>query len=286
MNGVDTAQVEAPAAGSARARHRPLSLRTIWSWRIAVAIVFIAGWQWLPDIPGASSRVALLNPIFISSPWRTVKTLAQMTTGSNGEPLLWSYLGGTIEATLLGTVIGLILGAGIGLLFSHYETLSVIARPFVVGINSIPRIALIPIVILVVGVGRASDVVNAVLIVFFIGFYSALEGGLAVPKEVLDNAALLKASNWQVMWYIRRPYVVGWTFAVVPNAVSFGLIASVTSEILAGNGGMGYLISQSTTNLDASLAFAVIVSLSIVGMILTFGADKLRQKVSPWASYH
>jgi ABC-type nitrate/sulfonate/bicarbonate transport system permease component len=122
-----------------------------------------------------------------------------------------------------------------------------------------------------------------VLIVFFIGFYNAFEGGLSVPQDVLDNVSVLGAGQWAQMWRIRRPYVVGWTFAVVPNAVSFGLIASVTSEILAGNGGMGFLISQATTNLDASLAFAVIVSLSIVGILLTFITDKVRRKVSPWA---
>lgn len=254
---------------------------TVWAARVVVLAVFLLAWQYAPRIPGAS-RYPIFDSTFISSPSQTATTLYHMFSGSHGEPLLWGYLWTTVKAALIGAALGLVLGALVGLLFSQYPTLNLIARPFAILLNSIPRIALIPVVILITGIGSTTDIVNAVLVVFFLGFFNALEGGNAVPADMLDNAGLLGASSWQLMWSIRRPYVVGWTFAAVPNAVSFALIACVTSEILTGNGGIGVLISQSTTNLDASLAFAVIVSLCIIGVTLTFAAEMIRRRFSWW----
>jgi len=265
-------------------RGRPTQLYML-AWRLVILAVFLSAWEYIPRIGGASSSIPLLNPVFISSPSKIAVTLFNLAFARAGEPLVWPYLEETILAAVLGSVLGLLLGALFGLLLSNYPTMSDVIQPFVVAANSIPRIALIPIVILVAGPGRAAAVINAVLVVFFIGFFNAFEGGRSVPRAVWENAVLLGAGPIQLMWRIRREYAVIWTFAAIPNAVSFGLIAAVTSEILTGSEGMGFLITQSITNIDASLGFAVIVLLSAVGIVLTIGSERLRWRLMRWRQY-
>lgn len=265
-------------------RRRPNQLY-LMIWRLVILVGVLAAWEYVPQLDVVSSRIPLLNPIFISSPSKIAATLVNLAFGRAGAPVVWPYLGQTIIAAVVGAVLGLLLGALVGLVLSNYLTLSEVIQPFVIAVNSIPRIALIPIVILVAGPGRGAAVINAILVVFFIGFFNAFEGGRSVPRAVSENAVLLGARPIQLMWQIRREYAAIWTFAAIPNAVSFGLIAAVTSEILTGSDGMGHLITQSITNVDASLGFAVIVLLSAVGILLTIASERLRGRLMRWRQY-
>jgi NitT/TauT family transport system permease protein len=76
--------------------------------------------------------------------------------------------------------------------------------------------------------------------------------------------------------------VMVWTFAAVPNAISFGLVAVVTTELLTGVNGMGSLVLAATNNLEADLSLAVVVILSVVGLILYGGAELLRRRLLRW----
>ena len=93
-----------------------------------------------------------------------------------------------------------------------------------------------------------------------------------------------RANSRQIMFGVRFPYVLMWTFAVVPNAISFGLITVVTTELLTGSKGMGGLILNATTNVDASLSLAVAFILAVVGTVLVLLADRLKRRILHWAN--
>jgi NitT/TauT family transport system permease protein len=175
-----------------------------------------------------------------------------------------------------------VLGAVFGLVFSSFPLLAQVANAYIVLFNSIPRVALIPIFVLLVGATIAASVISVVTIVFFLGFFNAFEGGRAVQQEMIDNAQLLGASRWKILLYVRAPSAGAWTFAAVPNAISFGLIVAVTTELLAGIQGIGALLLTSTTNIEANVTFAVIVILSVVGLILYWGSTLLRDRLLRW----
>jgi NitT/TauT family transport system permease protein len=195
---------------------------------------------------------------------------------------MWPYLATTIRATLIGTTIGLVLGAIFGLVFSNFSKLAEIANPFIVVFNSVPRIAIIPLFVVVMGPTVAASVLSIVAVVFFLAFYNAFQGGRSVTPVVLENAGLLGASPFQIMRYIRFPVVMIWTFASVPNAISFGLIVAVTTEWFAGVPGMGALLATATGNLQVGITFAIIVVLSIVGLLLNIGTSFLRGRLMRW----
>ncbi|MGI5461163.1 ABC transporter permease [Streptomyces sp. CA-249302] len=229
-----------------------------------------------------ADHVRFLDPYYISSPTQVWASLKSLVAGDSGSGSLWPYFRTTLVSTVEGTLVGLILGALGGLLFSNSHRLADICRPFIVLANSVPRIALIPISVVIFGPTATASVVNVITVVFFVAFFNAFEGGRSIRPAVLENAQLLGASSWQVMRSIRLPRVLMWTFAAVPNAISFGLIVSVTTELLAGVRGMGVLLQSATTYLQTSLTFAIVILLSAMGLALYGGAVLLQRLVLRW----
>jgi NitT/TauT family transport system permease protein len=81
---------------------------------------------------------------------------------------------------------------------------------------------------------------------------------------------------------VRLPHVMVWTFAAIPNAVAFGLLTVVTTELLTGSTGIGGLMLIATSNVNASLSFAVVIVMSFVGIVLVTAADRVRRAVLHW----
>lgn len=278
MSGAGTS-LRALGSGSRRAHGRHLATRGV---QAAVVVAFLLGWQYLPLVRWLSAHVHIFDRFYVSSPQAVWQTLGELLAGTRGMPVLWPYLYTTVLATVAGSAIGLLLGGLFGLVFSNSRQLSEIAGPFIVLMNSMPRVAFIPIFVLLAGPTVEASIVSVVATVFFLAFFNAFEGGVSVRQALLDNASLLGASRLEIMRYVRLPTVAAWTFAAVPNAISFGLVVAVTTELLAGIRGMGYLLLTSTTNVEAALTFAVIVALSVVGLVLYFGATLFRNRLLHW----
>jgi NitT/TauT family transport system permease protein len=266
---------------------RALGERSLLSWRsalglqLALLIAILCLWQFLPQVGWLSSRFKFLDPFFVSSPTKVVQEIWNLLLGTNGVSI-WPYLGITVEASVLGTAIGLVLGAGVGLLFSALTRTNQVIGPFVVAFNAMPRIALVPVIVIIFGATLTSSMVVAILVVFFLGFYNALAGGRSVPKELIANAHLLGASKSELLFKVRAPFVFSWTFAMLPNAVAFGLLSVVTIELVSGIEGVGSLILTATVNVDSTLSFALLIILSAVGLILNGITELARKRVLRW----
>jgi NitT/TauT family transport system permease protein len=254
----------------------------VWIWRLAIVIVGVLGWQFLPQINGIREIFAFADPFFISSPSLVAAELWNLFTGAHGTTQIWSPLGRSVLTALIGTVIACASGAIAGLAVSNWAMLETVTRPFIVLANAVPRIAIIPVIVLLVGSSAVSDAVTAFTVVFFVVFYNAFEGSSTVPIEVIQNAELLGASRLAVMWKVRWPYALAWTMATLPNAIAFGLIGSVTAEIFTGSAGLGWQLTLAIDNANATLLFSTVIILAAVGVILVLGSSSLRQVLLPW----
>jgi hypothetical protein len=157
--------------------------------QLMILATFLAAWEFLPRIKVLQESTHLLDPFFISAPSRIVTRLSELMTGTNGSPLIWPYVFPTVAAAITGIVIGVLFGAFFGLLLSASPFLSDVFRPFVVAANAVPRVALIPIVVIFVGPTFQSSVIISVMVVFFVAFFNAYEGGRTVAPHLIQNAA-------------------------------------------------------------------------------------------------
>lgn len=260
-----------------------MSRFALYTYRLVVLAAVLAAWQYLPKIGWLSQHIHFMDPFFISSPDRVAHKMWAFMFPPEGAQSIWPYLGTTIESSLIGFAIGTALGFALGLALSNMPRVNAVVEIYIVALNSIPRVALVPIIILIAGPGMASAVLSAVIIVFFITFFSAYEGGTHVPPAVLENAKVMKASPWRVMMRIRLSYVALWTFAIIPNSLAFSLVAVVTNQILSGSGGVGVLLLTATTNLDSTVTVAVVIFLSVAGVAMLKAAMLLRRRILFWA---
>lgn len=254
----------------------------VWSLRFLVLAVFLGAWEFIPKIKSLQSMSPVFDPFFISSPTKVLDRLSDLAFANNGQPSVWPFFVQTALGTFIGVTISVVIGAAFGLLLSNNDTVQRVLSPFVAVLNATPRVALIPLFVIVAGTTQTTTVLTVTAVVSFIIFYNAYAGGRSVPDEMIQNARLQGAAPGEVMRKIRLPYVLVWTFTSLPNAISFGLVAAVTAEILMGRIGMGRLLADSLSTVDSTLTFAVIVVLSIFGMALVSLAQVAQRKVLHW----
>jgi NitT/TauT family transport system permease protein len=260
--------------------------------RCALVAAVVAVWQWAPLVPGITGWAPILDPFFISSPARIVAKFWELTTttGDTGAILksgnLFVQLGATLEATVLGFVVGVGSGFLAGLVLSQARTAADIVHPYLVAVNALPRIALVPLIIMIFGTGLGSKVVLAWLIVFFIVFFNTYAGGRAIEPTILDSCRILGASRRQLLWTVVIPNVAGWTFAILPLAMSASIIGVVVGEFVGGAQGLGFIITVALGQLEATELFVALITLCIVAVVLIGLATRLERRLLHWRPEH
>jgi NitT/TauT family transport system permease protein len=250
--------------------------------QLAIVAALLAAWQWLPQVDAFRERSHIFDPFFISSPSAVAERLYALSFGDQSATPLWSYTWNTLSAALAGLAIGMVGGGALGLLLGSVRSLARVFRPFVVAANATPRIALIPIVVLLFGPTFTGSVMISVMVTFFVAFFNAYEGARSVPPTLIQNATTLGASRLQVMLRVRLPFVVAWTLAALPLAATFSVIGVVTGEILIGSEGLGRLLETATATVDASLTFSVVIILATLGLATVLVADQVTKRILHW----
>jgi NitT/TauT family transport system permease protein len=251
-------------------------------YQVLIVASALSAWQWIPTIHGAAKVSPVLDPFFISSPKRISIELYRLATGSDHTPTIWTPFKNSIVPAIIGTALALVVGVILGLVCSSWRFIDRVSRPFLILFNATPRIVLIPIIILVAGSSTNADVVVGFIVVVFMVFFNAFEGGKSVPPEVMENARIMGAGVWDQLFKIRLPYVLVWTFAILPNAVAFGLTAIVTAELFTGASGMGQLMITAVNTANSDLTFAVVIILAVAALVLITAAELLRKRILHW----
>jgi NitT/TauT family transport system permease protein len=265
-----------------RKKAKRASAGTIWMWRLLLIAILVLAWQYVPEITAMRRVSPIFDPFYVSSPSLIARRIWDISTGHNSSIIVWGYLWATLKAAIIGTVLGTILGGLGGLLLSNNPTVDKVLKPFIVALNATPRIALIPIIIILTGPTFLASVFAATLVVLFIVFYNAFEGGSSIAPHVVDNARLLGAGPVGILLRVRLPLVMAWTFAALPNAVSLGLVSVITSEVLTGTEGLGNLLVVSLNLADATLTFAAVIFMAVTGIVLVTIMSSLRKRLMHW----
>ena len=249
--------------------------------QLAILGTFLALWEGLTRIP-ALAESTFIDPFFISQPSRIAARL--WTWMQPGRNSVWPHLLQTLEATALGLGIGVGSGFAVGLVLSQNRFLAQVLNPFIIAMNSMPRIAFVPLITMLFGLGIASKVATSWFVVFFLVFFNTYKGGLSLERELVDFCRTLGGTSRAILWRVRIPTAASWTFAALPNAISFALIGVVLAEFVGSTTGMGYLMITSLATLNATDMFAAVTLLSAVGVGLVYLVTAIERRVLHWSA--
>jgi NitT/TauT family transport system permease protein len=257
----------------------------VLAWQLAILVAILAAWEWLTGIKAVSRTPGLywVDPFFISRPSAIVRRFGYLMSG-DVRLSLWQMALSTVQSTLWGFAVGVSTGFLAGLVLGRNDRLARILEPFIVAFNSLPRIALVPLITMIFGFGLAAKVVLAWTIVFFIVFFNTFQGARSVDADLLHSARFLGAGERQLVWTVIVPSTLAWTFASLTPGISFALIGVVVGEFLGGEsgGGLGYLIIQSLGTLNAADMMVALISLGVIGMVMAVGIRQLEMRLLRW----
>ncbi|MGI0493078.1 ABC transporter permease [Alkalinema pantanalense CENA528] len=189
----------------------------------------------------------------------------------------------TLLTTLAGFFLAIITGVILGFLIGYSRLAYVILYPILVGFNTIPKVALVPLFALWFGIGTVPAILTAFLLAFFPIAVNVALGLDTVEPEMKDVMRALGASQVEIFQKIGYPHSLPYIFASLKVAISLAFVGAVISETVASNRGIGYMIVSASSNFDVPLGFAGLLMLGIMGTLLYGLFAGLEKKVIYWA---
>ena len=193
--------------------------------------------------------------------------------------LIMTNLWVTLTEIVLGFVGGSLIGIITGTAIAHSRRLDGILRPYIATSQAVPKAALAPLFVLWLGFGLGPKVTIAALISFFPLLENTIVGLRRVDPDALKLFASLGARPWQVFLKLRLPHGLPYILTGLKVGVVFATVGAVIAEFVTANKGLGALIMQAQGNFDTRLMFAVIIVLTVMGVILY----ELLQLIERWA---
>jgi NitT/TauT family transport system permease protein len=188
--------------------------------------------------------------------------------------------------TLRETVVGFLLALALSLPLAVIIAFTTITRrliyPILLGLQSVPKVALAPLVILWLGIGNWPKIVIVVLVCFFPILVNVVAGFESVPRSMLDLMHSLRASELVIFRRLRIPIATPHLFTGCKIAITFAVIGAVIGEFVAAQEGLGYLILISTAQSQTPLAFAAIILLTVISVVLFYGIELLEKRFVTW----
>ncbi|WP_315831827.1 ABC transporter permease [Bradyrhizobium prioriisuperbiae] len=194
----------------------------------------------------------------------------------------WYHSFITMTETVLGYLVGCGLGFALAVAISQTENLEAVLRPFIVAFQSLPKVAVAPIIVLWLGFGLASKVAIVALLTFFPVLITGLAGFQAVEPERIELLRSLSASRWHIFTKVKFWTALPFIFAGLEMAAAFAVVGAIVGEFVGAQSGLGVLILQLDSAMDVGGSFAVFVILSLIGIALSAIIRALQNKVLYW----
>ena len=266
----------AVAAGAATPTAPQPPRRTLQDWAAPACSIGIA--VGLLVLAEAAARNKWVSPMVMPAPSAVWKVLVS----------------GLSDGYFTGHVISSVVSLGIGFLAAFVIAMTIagiltsssflerVFTPFIYSIQSMPKIAVAPLVVLWLGFGELSKITIVTIVCFFPILVNTMQGLKVRDRDHYDLMQSLGANRWQMFYRMRLPHAVPYVFAGVHIGVIFALIGTVVAEFVGTNAGVGYALLQSKANFDVPGVFACLILLMIMGLVLHFVSSWIEKRVSYW----
>ena len=210
------------------------------------------------------SNKNIINSFVFSKPSKIINTIINLGIQNN----LFNHIFVTLEEVLIAFILGIVLGFIIAIILYEFPMLSSIMDPFLTMINSLPKVALGPLIIIIAGANMKSVIVMALLINLIISIITIYNGFINVDKEKLKLIKSFGANKRQILFKLIIPSSYNTIISSMKLCISMSLIGVIMGEFLVSRAGIGYLIIYGTQVFNLSLVMAGILILLIISFLL------------------
>jgi NitT/TauT family transport system permease protein len=252
-----------------QAEHRParpvrrLPVQKDWpAWailaaQIGILIGIIGGWE-------IAARLGVINAFFWSQPSAILKTLVIFFTAGDA----FTDIAFTFRSTIFGFLIGTITGSLLGLSFWWSKNYAAIVQPYIICFESLPKLALAPLIILVFGLGLASKVAIASALTLVVSTLTTYAGVKALDRDSERLFYSLGASRWQVFRKLVVPFCLPWIISVLRVNIGLALTGAIVGEFIASQHGLGRAILYAGQTYDIALVWVAVLVLSTLAVVM------------------
>ena len=267
----------ATSAAAAQSRRRNVRIRNIG--------IGIAGFLTLLLVWKAGVIILKVPPYILPAPEQVFVALWSGIAVSPASPLGWYMpLWSTMSNALLGFVIGASLGLLLGSLMAEFRAVETALMPYAFALQSLPKVAIAPLIVIWCGFGDGSKVAMAALLAFFPMLVNCFAGIRSTEVERLELMKALSASRLEAYYLVKLPSAAPYIFAGLDMGIVYALLGTIVAEFLGAQEGMGVAITKAQAVTDVAGVFGALVVLGLTGILLHLIVRRVERSVVHWAN--
>jgi NitT/TauT family transport system permease protein len=226
------------------------------AWRLLVLLLTLVAWE--------IAAKTVIDPFWVSQPSLIFVRIWELA--STG--MLFVHAATTLWQAVLGMALGLPIGVAIGILLAAWPRFAQVVDPFLMGLYSLPRIALAPLFVIWFGIGLWSKVMLVFSLVVFVFILNTYQGLREVDRDLVNLMRTMRASRAYMLRRVQIPSILPWIIAAFRINVGMALIGSVLGELLGSNRGLGWYIEYSGGRLDTTGVFTGLIVLMVIALVI------------------
>jgi NitT/TauT family transport system permease protein len=252
------------------------ALRSIRLHSFVLLVLLLAFWQFGVGFFGI--------PPFVLPPFSDVVRALYSGLAVNpfGHDSFWFHSVVTLIEVLAGFLIGSGVGLALGMAISESHYLDELIRPYISAFQSLPKVAIAPIIVMWMGYGLESKIAIVVMLTFFPVLVTSIAGFKATDNDRIDLLRSLSATRWQIFCKVKFPGALPFVFAGLDVAAAFAVVGAIVGEFVGAQSGLGVMIMQMDAQLDTGGSFAVFLILALMGVALTAILRAIRRRLLSW----
>lgn len=273
-----------------RDRQDGVAAAPVQAWSSAAPALPDRSRRWTPSVPGWCGPALLL--VVLVAIWEAAVRLLKVPTfllpapteilslSIREWPLLRMHTLVTLNVIVTGYCAAAAFALAVAAVMIRFPVLERLVMPLFVGLQSVPKIAIAPLILIWVGAGAGSKVLVVMSIAFFPIVINTLAGFKAVDEGAKEVFRMVAATERQQLLLLRLPYAVPYIFAGLRISTTLAVMGAIVAEWLAASDGLGYLVLSGSFNFNAARSFSAIVMLSIIGMAFYHVMSFIETRVS------
>ncbi len=260
------------STGSATVKRTTGKILLSWAkWIPAAALLIV--WE--------SGSGVFIDRVFFSSPSAIMVRLVEDLRAG----LLLMHASITVTEIFGGYALGVLAGAVAGYFSGRSQRIAAVVEPYALLVNSIPKVAIAPVIIIWFGIGMQSKIVMAAMMVFFVVFFNVFLGVRSMSPEFIYLASIMGADRLKVVVHVVLPYITPFFLTGLKQGIVFAVIGTMIAEFIASSRGLGYYILLSTGNFDITAVFVGVLVLMSVVLGVNAVLNAVERHYVRWARY-